>query len=93
MKIETLKRLEAVNQLSLTEEQRNSIFKFLCDREKEFEKTNFLNTENVERMVHVMPINTVLREDIVKQPFTREELQSQAPETDDGYWCVPKVLD
>ena len=51
------------------------------------------NTEKVEIMVHVMPINTVVREDIAKQPFERDALQEKAPETDEGYWCVPKVLD
>jgi len=93
MKIETLKKLEAVNQLALTEEQRSEVFNFLCEREKDFEQTSSINTEETERMVHVMPINTVVREDVIKQPFTREELQSQAPETDEGYWCVPKVID
>ena len=44
-------------------------------------------------MVHVMPIMTVVREDVASQPFTREELQTGAPETDEGYWCVPQVLE
>jgi aspartyl/glutamyl-tRNA(Asn/Gln) amidotransferase C subunit len=40
-----------------------------------------------------MPILTVVREDVVKQNFSREELQQDAPETDEGYWCVPKVVE
>ena len=44
-------------------------------------------------MVHVMPITTVVREDVVKQIVSREDLQKGAPETDEGYWCVPKVVE
>ena len=36
---------------------------------------------------------TVVREDVVSQPFTREALQQDAPETDEGYWCVPRVVE
>ena len=93
MKIEKLKQLEEVNQLTLTEDQRAQTFNFLCEREKEFDSIEKINTNETEIMVHVLPINTVVREDEAKQPFAREELQSQAPETDEGYWCVPKVLD
>ena len=52
-----------------------------------------VDTSSVERMVHVLPIMTVVREDIVKQPFTREALQAAAPDTDEGYWCVPRVVE
>ena len=93
MEIESLKRLEEVNQLALTDIERSEISSFITLREKEFEPISSINTEKVEIMVHVMPINTVVRDDISKQPFERDALQEKAPETDEGYWCVPKVLD
>jgi len=34
----------------------------------------------------------VLREDVPAQPFDREDLLAQAPESMDGYWQVPRVL-
>ena len=54
---------------------------------------NAIDTANVERMVHVMPIMTVVREDVVNKQFTREELQRGAVDTDEGYWCVPRVIE
>ena len=51
------------------------------------------DTSDVERMVHVMPIMTVVREDEVVKKFDREALQQGAPETDEGYWCVPRVVE
>ena len=90
---EILRRLEMLNQLKLTEEQKEDVLGFFEKREGEFETINNINTDEVERMVHVMPIMTVVREDVASQPFTREELQKGAPETDEGYWCVPQVLE
>lgn len=90
---EILRRLEMLNQLKLTEEQKEDVLGFFEKREGELEIINNINTDEVERMVHVMPIMTVVRDDVVSQPFTREELQKGAPETDEGYWCVPQVLE
>ena len=57
------------------------------------EKLNAIDTENVERMVHVLPINTVVREDVAKKLFNRDDLQKGAPETMDGFWQVPRVVE
>lgn len=90
---ETLRRLEMLNQLSLTDAQKDDVISFFAAREADAASLETIATENVERMVHVMPILTVVREDIVSQPYSREELQRGAPETDEGYWCVPRVVE
>jgi aspartyl/glutamyl-tRNA(Asn/Gln) amidotransferase C subunit len=90
---EILRRLELLNQLSLTEAQKEDVLSFFADREKELSVLEAINTETVERMVHVMPIMTVVREDVASQPFSRDDLQKGAPETDEGYWCVPRVVE
>jgi len=90
---ETLRRLEMLNQLSLSEAQKDDVIDFFAKRDAELSVLNAVDTAEVERMVHVMPIMTVVREDIVNQPFTTEELQQGAPETDEGYWCVPRVVE
>ena len=90
---ETLRKLEMLNQLSLTDEQKDGVIAFFSDRETDAKELDAIDTEKVERMVHVMPIMTVVRDDVVSQPFSREALQAAAPETDEGYWCVPKVVE
>ena len=90
---EILRRLELLNQLSLTEEEKASVISFFDAREKDAERLEAIDTAEVERMVHVMPILTVVREDVATQIYTRDELQRGAPETDEGYWCVPRVLE
>ena len=93
MERETLRRLELLNQLKLTEAQKEDVLSFFAAREAELDTINAIDTADVERMVHVMPILTVVREDVVVKNFTREALQKGAPETDEGYWCVPRVLE
>ncbi len=89
----TLRRLEMLNQLSLTETQKDDVISFFAKRENDLVALEKIDTAEVERMVHVMPIMTVVREDVVSQPFSREALQAGAPETDEGYWCVPRVVE
>lgn len=93
MEKETLRRLEMLNQLRLTADEKERVIAFFAQRDGELSVLDAIDTENVERMVHVMPIMTVVREDVVIKSFTREELQEGAPETDEGYWCVPRVLE
>ena len=90
---EILRRLEMLNQLSLTEEERDYVTDFFGRRGADASVLDKIDTSEVERMVHVMPILTVVREDVVSQPYTRDELQRGAPETDEGYWCVPRVVE
>ena len=93
MERETLRRLELLNQLKLTEAQKEDVMTFFAAREAEMATLDAIDTADVERMVHVMPILTVVREDVVVKTFAREALQEGAPETDEGYWCVPRVLE
>ena len=90
---EILRRLELLNQLRLTEAEKEDFLSFFAARERDTASLEALDTASVERMVHVMPIMTVVREDVVSQPFVREDLQRGAPETDEGYWCVPRVVE
>lgn len=90
---EILRRLELLNQLKLTETEKEDVLSFFAAREAEHKVLEAIDTADTERMVHVMPIDTVVREDVVVKRFEREDLQAQAPETDEGYWCVPKVME
>lgn len=93
MERETLRLLCKVNQLELTEEQKTDFLAFMDAREADIKALEEIDTDGVEVMVHVMPIMTVVREDKVIKNFTREQLQEGAPETMDGYWQVPRVVE
>ena len=90
---EILRRLEKLNQLRLTEQEKDSFLGFFERQTAEMAAMNAIDTENTERMVHVLPVMTVVREDKVIKNFSREELQKGAPETTEGYWQVPRLVE
>ncbi|MBO5370340.1 MAG: Asp-tRNA(Asn)/Glu-tRNA(Gln) amidotransferase subunit GatC, partial [Clostridia bacterium] len=88
----TFSNAQQLNQLSLTDEEETimqNIFSAMNENEK---KLAGLNTENVEEMVHVMPMTNVLREDERSQPFSRESLLEGAPERSEDSWQVPRLV-
>ncbi len=88
----TFSNAQQLNQLSLTEDEEavmQSIFTSMKDAES---KLSSVDTENVDEMVHVMPMTNVLREDVRSQPFTRESLLENAPERSEDSWQVPRLV-
>ena len=57
------------------------------------EDLNELNTENTEPTSHVLELSTPLREDKVNQLITAEDALANAPEANDGFFVVPKVIE
>ena len=89
----TLARLELLNQIKLGDAKKDDVLSFFAKREADIASLDEIDTSNVEPMVHLMPTALSLREDTAEQPFGREELQTQAPAADSGYWCVPRVIE
>ncbi|MBO5908951.1 MAG: Asp-tRNA(Asn)/Glu-tRNA(Gln) amidotransferase subunit GatC [Clostridia bacterium] len=57
------------------------------------EVLNKLETDDIEPLSHVFNITNVMREDIVKESFDRDELLKNAPEHTDETFVVPKTVD
>jgi aspartyl-tRNA(Asn)/glutamyl-tRNA(Gln) amidotransferase subunit C len=56
------------------------------------EKLNELNTENVEPLSHPIEGNNAFRKDELKPSISREEAIKNAPDSDDEFFKVPKVI-
>ena len=88
----TFSNAQQLNQIALTDEEETLVQDiFASMRDKEDALKN-IDTENVEEMVHVMPMTNVLREDERKQPFTRDSLLEGAPERSEDSWVVPRLV-
>ncbi|NMA25962.1 MAG: Asp-tRNA(Asn)/Glu-tRNA(Gln) amidotransferase subunit GatC [Clostridiales bacterium] len=85
--------LEKVNQLGLNETERNRLLEYFGRLWEEEKKLGAFDIAMVERMVHVVDIKNVLREDESKQPFSRESLLEGAPEHTDSYWQAPRLIE
>lgn len=56
------------------------------------EKLNELDTENVEPLSHPVEGNNIFREDKLKPSISREEALKNAPDKDEEFFKVPKVI-
>ena len=65
------------------------IFKAMKEHE---EKMQAVDTSNAAEMIFVQPMVNVLREDVRKQDFTREELLEGAPVHSVDSWQVPRLV-
>jgi aspartyl-tRNA(Asn)/glutamyl-tRNA(Gln) amidotransferase subunit C len=52
-----------------------------------------VDTESVEPLAHPLDMVQRLRADVVTEINTREQLQDLAPESQDGLYLVPKVIE
>ena len=93
MNKEALARLELLNQIKLDGEQKNNVLSFFAKREEDLLVLDAIDTATAEPMVHAMPAALSLREDVIDQPFAPQDLLEQAPQTDAGYFCVPRVIE
>ena len=57
------------------------------------EKMNELDTDDVEPLAHCLPVHNVLREDIPRPSLTNDQALANAPDSEDEYFKVPKILD
>ncbi len=78
--------------ISLTEDEKTQF-------EKELEKIIYyvsqlsrVATDKVSPTWHVLPVTNVFRDDEVKKNTDREEILSNAPERDDRFFRVPKII-
>ncbi|MBQ1946988.1 MAG: Asp-tRNA(Asn)/Glu-tRNA(Gln) amidotransferase subunit GatC [Clostridia bacterium] len=92
MTAKELEGLMQLNELSLSDKEGADMLSLFEDMKKSEDVLTAIDTENVEVMVHVMPMTNVFREDARKQNFSRESLLAGAPEHTEDSWQVPRLV-
>lgn len=95
MKI-TRKDVEQVALLSRLELGENDVEKFTGQLNAILDYIDVLSkvdTSGVEPTAHVLPVKNVMRADEAKPSLPRELALANAPEQEDGYFKVPKILE
>ena len=86
---ETLQKIEDVSRLKLTKEEKETFLDELDDVLEAFSKIGDVNTENVEKSLHPLPLEGTTRED-----SSRKTTISPKEMTDDSernYYKGPKI--
>ncbi len=89
---ETIEYVSILAKLELSDEEREQAKTDMSRMLEYIDKLGELNTEDVEPMSHVFPVENVFREDVITNSDTREQLLSNAPEQKDGMFMVPKTF-
>ncbi|MDI3533756.1 MAG: aspartyl-tRNA(Asn)/glutamyl-tRNA(Gln) amidotransferase subunit [Thermosediminibacterales bacterium] len=79
--------------LHLDEQEKENYTKQLNSILEYMEKLNLLDTEDVPPTSHVIPLKNVFREDKVRDSLSNEEVLANAPDAEDGYFKVPKIIE
>ena len=92
MTSEQLTALQQLNELALTEQEAGVVLQCIETMQQQETLLEQIDTANTDVMVHVMPMTNVVRDDVRKQPFAREDLLAGAPEHTDDSWQVPRLV-
>jgi aspartyl-tRNA(Asn)/glutamyl-tRNA(Gln) amidotransferase subunit C len=92
----TRKDVENVALLSRLELAENDVEKFTGQLNAILDYIDMLNkvdTEGVEPTAHVLPVKNVMRPDEPRPSLPRELALANAPEQENGYFKVPKIME
>ncbi len=90
---ETIEYVGILAKLELSEEEKEQAKQDMGKMLDYIDMLNELNTEGVEPMSHIFPVNNVFREDIVTNKDESELTLKNAPEKKDGAFQVPKTVE
>ena len=89
---EEIRKIAWLSRLEVKEEHMAHVEKELSDILSYVAELDALELDGVEPMAHAVPLHNVLREDVMKPSLDHELALSTAPEAEDGYFKVPRVV-
>lgn len=90
---ETIEYVGILAKLELSGEEKEQAKKDMGSMLDYIDKLGELDTEGVEPMSHVFPVQNVFREDVVTNGDAREEILKNAPGEKNGMFTVPRTFD
>jgi aspartyl-tRNA(Asn)/glutamyl-tRNA(Gln) amidotransferase subunit C len=89
----TVARIAKLARISLPEAERAPMAEELSGILKWIEQLNAVDTDGVEPMTSVVGHEPHQRDDVVTEGDRRDEVLANAPESTDGYFVVPRVVE
>ena len=90
---QTVEKLAELARIAISEETIEEVSSRLGDVLQLVDQLQSVNTEGVSPMAHPLDEVQVLRPDTVTEADHHEEFLALAPQTDEGLYLVPKVID
>ncbi|HSV97350.1 MAG TPA: Asp-tRNA(Asn)/Glu-tRNA(Gln) amidotransferase subunit GatC [Spirochaetota bacterium] len=86
-------RVAELARLDLTEQEKKEYSRQLSDILAYVEKINEMDTANVLPTDHIVELNNVFRDDVVRESVDASALRSMAPCFEDGHVVVPIIIE
>jgi len=88
-----IEHIALLARLKLTEEEKRLFSKQVGSIIEYINKLNELGTANVEPTSHVLPLKNVFREDKLRPSLSRDKALQNAPDRNDRFYRVPKIIE
>ena len=89
----TVKRIARLARIKITEDEAKGLEKELSGILNWVEQLDEVDVSGVEPMTRVVPIKLKMREDLVTDGGIAEQVVENAPQTNDHFYVVPKVVE
>lgn len=93
MDLQTIKKVATLARLEMNETELEAVRVKLGNIMKFVEQLGEVNTDNVEPLANVVDIKLRLREDVVSDGGMQAKVLANAPESMEGFFVVPKVVE
>jgi aspartyl-tRNA(Asn)/glutamyl-tRNA(Gln) amidotransferase subunit C len=90
--IQEVEHVALLARLSLNEDEKKTFAEQLSSILDYADTLKVLNTEGIEPLTHILPINNVFRADEIKSSKPRDEMLANAPLAEEGQYKVPKII-
>ena len=88
-----IEHLSLLARLNLSDDEKQLFSKQVDSIIDYINTLNELDTSDVEPTAHILPMKNVFREDILKASLPREKAMQNAPEKNDDFYRVPKIIE
>ncbi len=79
--------------LSFSGQEKEELMKSLNDILGYFDRLSELDTENVEPLAHILPVENMMRDDEVRPSVSVDTALANAPKSARGHFVIPKVIE
>ena len=92
IEIKDVQHVAMLARLALSDEEKQMYARQLSDILDHVRKLQDLDTKGIPPTYHVLPINNVFREDKIGEHMTTEQVLANAPDKQDEFFKVPKIV-
>lgn len=90
---DNVRHVARLARITLSDEQVEIFRKQLNDIVEYVEKLNEIETSNIEPTSHIVPLNNIFREDSMIPSLPRQEMLKNAPDSNERFYIVPKIIE